>query len=75
MHGRTQAFRQAVKADRRLKPAPVTDALGVIQNVALIHYRRRIAKGKRLGVLLRCGCLYRLRGGGVSLAASAFANQ
>lgn len=75
MHGRAQALSQPVKADRRLKPAPVAYALGVIQNVALIHDRRRIAKGKRLGVLLWCACLYRLRGGGVSLAASAFAHQ
>lgn len=57
MHSRAQALSQPAKADRRLKLAPVTDALGVIQNVALIHDRRRVAKGKRLGVLLRCCCL------------------
>lgn len=36
MHGRTQAFRQAVKADRRLKPAPVTDASAISPSPAVV---------------------------------------
>lgn len=55
MRSRAQALSQPAKADWRLKPAPVTDALCVIQNVAFIHDRRRLAEGKRLGLLLRCG--------------------
>lgn len=57
MKDHKQAFCQLVKANRRLKSAPVTDTLGVIQSVAFIHNQHRIAKGKRLGVLLRCVCL------------------
>lgn len=45
MHGRGQAFCHPVKTDGRLKPTPVTDALGIIQNVALIRDRRRVGSG------------------------------
>ncbi|ADX32433.1 hypothetical protein G184_gp31 [Erwinia phage ENT90] len=75
MHRRSQAFRQPVKADRRLIPAPVTDALGIIQDIALVHNRRRLAKGERFRLLLRCGGRYGLRFCVESLTAPAFAHQ
>lgn len=48
MHGSTQAFRQTGKADRRLIPSAVTDALDVIQNVTAVEYRHRLTKGECL---------------------------
>lgn len=45
MNGGAQAFRQPVKADWRFEPAAVIDAFHVIQNVASIEHRARLAKG------------------------------
>ncbi|UTC25951.1 hypothetical protein [Salmonella phage vB_Sal_PHB48] len=68
MHGRAQALCQPGKADRRLVPFAVTDALDIIQNVALIEHRNWLTEGERFHFLrcagfqlLWCACF--LRGG------------
>ncbi|MNE88239.1 hypothetical protein D3C80_1855260 [compost metagenome] len=71
MYSGPHTARQSVKADRRFVPFPVTATLQVIQDFPLIHYRRRLPKGKRLHVLRGGG----LRGGGESLTAFALAHQ
>ncbi|WP_410779883.1 ogr/Delta-like zinc finger family protein [Klebsiella michiganensis] len=40
MYGRAQALCQPGETDRRLVPFAVTDALDVIQNIALIEYHQ-----------------------------------
>jgi len=58
MHGGAVGARQPVKTDRRFIPAVHLHAFHIIQQLAAVQHRDRVAKAERFGVsrvLLMCG--------------------